>query len=123
MAYMSQENKAKLAPKIKEVLKKHGVKGSLSVRHHSTLVLTVKSGKIDFVKDYQGTRENFHYQVNTYHADKHFGGKSAKFLSEVIAAMKIGNHDNSDPMTDYFDVGWYVDVNIGHWNKPYELTK
>jgi hypothetical protein len=35
--------------------------------------------------------------------------------------MNMGNHDNSDIMTDYFDVGWYVDVNIGLWNKPYIL--
>ena len=26
-----------------------------------------------------------------------------------------------DAMTDYYDVGWYVDVNIGTWEKPYKL--
>ena len=43
------------------------------------------------------------------------------FLSEVIPAMNNGNHDNSDIQTDYFDVGWYIDVNIGKWNKPYTV--
>jgi hypothetical protein len=36
--------------------------------------------------------------------------------------MDIGNHDRSDIQTDYFDVGWYKSVNIGTWNKPYEVT-
>ena len=36
--------------------------------------------------------------------------------------MNDGNHDRSDPQSDYFDVGWYVDVNIGKWNKPYTLV-
>ena len=39
MAYVSQELKARIAPRVKEILSKHGLKGSLSVRHHSTLVL------------------------------------------------------------------------------------
>ena len=57
MAYVSQELKAKLAPKIKAICKKYGVKASLAVRHHSTLVLNVKSGKIDFINDYGDTPE------------------------------------------------------------------
>jgi hypothetical protein len=123
MAYVSQELKAKLAPKIKAILKKYGVKGSLAVRGHSTLVLNIKSGKIDFIKDF-GDREDakkFGIQVNPYWYQDHFAGKSKKFLSEVIPAMKVGNWDNSDIQTDYFDVGWYVDVNIGKWDKPYQL--
>lgn len=125
MAYMSQEKKAKIAPVIKAICKKYGVKASLAVRNHSTLVLNVKSGSIDFIKDY-GNDESaakFGIQVNPYHFKSHFEGKSLKFLSEVIPAMNAGNHDRSDAMVDYFDVGWYVDVNIGKWNKPYTLEK
>ena len=36
--------------------------------------------------------------------------------------MMVGNHNNSDISTDYFDVGWYIDINIGKWDKPYEVT-
>jgi hypothetical protein len=36
--------------------------------------------------------------------------------------MNAGNHNNSDVQSDYFDVGWYIDVNIGKWNKPYVAT-
>lgn len=139
MAYVSQERKAKLAPKIKAVLKKYGVKGSLSIHNHSTLMLKIKSGKIDFVENFIATnttklygvpmepervkyiREKRAIDVNPYWYREHFSGRALKFLEELMPAMNDGNHDNSDIRTDYFDVGWYVDVNIGAWNRPYIL--
>jgi hypothetical protein len=36
--------------------------------------------------------------------------------------MMVGNHDKSDVMTDYFNVGWYIDINIGKWDKPYKVA-
>jgi hypothetical protein len=46
MAYMNQERKAARAGKIKEICKRFGVKASLSIRNHSTLVLTVNSSQL-----------------------------------------------------------------------------
>lgn len=136
MAYMSQEKKAQIAPKVKKILKKYGVKGSLAVRNHSTLVLNIKSGEIDFLESFNRLgaaefRPSYNQfqpatksiDVNPYHYQDHFDGKAKKFLSEVIPAMNDGNFDKSDIMTDYFHVGWYVGVNIGKWNKPYEVVK
>ena len=125
MAYMSQEKKAKIAPQVKAILKKYNVKASLAVRNHMTLVLNVKQGPIDFINDFGNSEDakKFGIQVNPYHYKSHFTGKSVKFLEEVITAMNDGNHDRSDIQSDYFDVGWYVDVNIGQWNKPYALEK
>jgi hypothetical protein len=114
MAYMSQERKRSLAPGIKAVLKKYGMKGTLSVDGHSGLRLTLTESKLDFGTTY--------HQVNTYHPSM-WEGRLAEFLIEVIGAMNVGNHDNSDISTDYFDIGWYVYVNIGKWNKPYRVTK
>ena len=126
MAYVSQELKAKLAPKIKAICKKYGVKASLAVRNHSVLCLNIKSGKIDFLGNYardtEYAKKYGHIDVNTYWYQDHFDGVARDFFSEVIPAMHVGNHDNSDIQVDYFDVGWYIDVNVGRWNKPYELT-
>jgi len=132
MAFMSQEKKAKIAPTVKKILAKYKLKGSLSVNNHSTLVLTIKSGKIDFIKNYNDTiverdpTGNKHLnkaenslQVNAYWSHEHFTGKAKSALLELITAMNDGNHDRSDSMTDYVDVGWYVDINVGRWNKPY----
>ena len=140
MAYVSQDLKAKLSPTIKAICKKYGIKASIAVRHHSTLVLNLKSGSIDFIENAIATdaakvsankmtddriayfRNEQYMDVNPYWYQEHFSGKALNFLREVFTAMNNGNHDNSDIQTDYFDVGWYVDVNIGKWNKPYTVT-
>lgn len=136
MAYMSQEKKKNIAPKVKAILKKYKMNGTLSVRSHMTLVLTIKSGALDPIKNYNetvalmpgfGQRRDIEpatksLQPNPYHFKDHYTGKVKSFLSEIFAAMNEGNHDRSDIMTDYFDVGWYVDVNIGTWDKPYVVV-
>lgn len=133
MAYVSQELKKSIAPVIKTICKKYGVKATLAVRNHSTLVLNIKSGKIDFIGNSNRVCGADHYQVargfkpntsghedvNPYHYKSHFDGQALSFLKEVIPAMNNGNHDNSDIQSDYFDVGWYIDVNIGKWDSPY----
>jgi hypothetical protein len=126
MAYMNQEKKAKLAPKIKEICKRYGIKATLSVSNHATLNLNVQSGKIDFLASGKrcgsiAGKDHVDFTVNPYWYHEHFDGIAKDFLTEVHEAMNVGNHDNSDIMTDYFDVGWYAHVNLGRWNKPYKL--
>lgn len=135
MAYMSQERKAQIAPKVKAILKKYHLKGSLSVDHRSTLVLTIKSGVIDFISNFNKTCDADPYiqamgrsfvakdyiDVNVYHFDKHFTGQARKAIEELYKAMMVGNHNNSRIEVDYFDVGWHVRICIGRWNKPYTL--
>ena len=134
---MSQEKKAKIAPVVKAICAKYGIKGSLKVRNHSTLCLTIKQGPIDFIGNSNRVCGNDHYQVsrgfrpstqgysdvNPYWFRDHYDGEALDFLSEVLTAMNAGNHDRSDIQSDYFDVGWYVDVNIGRWDQPYALVK
>lgn len=133
MAYMSQEHKAKLAPTIKAICKKYGVKATLSVRNHMSLVLTVKQGTIDFVGNYAEVNgkgpddwavKKGNIDVNTYHYKNHFSGRARDFLAEVIPAMYGPDYfDESDIQTDYFHCSHYIDVNIGKWNAPYALEK
>jgi hypothetical protein len=119
MAYVSQQDKAKLAPEIKKVLSKYGMKGSISIRHHSTLVVTLQSGAIDFG---EYTHGDGYIQVNVYHIERHYKGKAQAFLTELLAAMKGPDwFDKSDAMTDYFHISHYCDINVGKWNKPYFL--
>ena len=114
MAYMNQEKKAKIATKIKPILAKYKLKGSLSVDNRSTIVLTVKSGPIDFGGD--------RIQVNTYWLDDHYKDRpvALKVLKELKEAMMAADYyDRSDAMTDYFDTAYYYDINVGKWNQPY----
>lgn len=124
MAWMNQERKAALAAGLKRVLPK-GWKYSLAVRHHSTLVLTISEAPIDLGtqslrSDEQKKRG--YIDVNQYHIDGVFSGKLLKTFTAIRDAMMVGNHDNSDPMTDYFDVGWYIDINVGKWDKPFRCS-
>ena len=45
---------------------------------------------------------------------------------EVLArAVEIGqlhNWDNSDIQTDYFDVNYWFHINIGKWDKPFQIV-
>lgn len=134
MAYISQEEKSKIAPVVKDICKKYGVKATLSINNHSTLVLTISSAKIDFIQNYNqvGEKRNHdgrrqiakdYLQVNTYWYHEHFDGKAKEFLEKVISAMKgQGWFDKSDIQTDYFHVKHYVDVNVGRWNKPFVVS-
>ena len=140
MAYVSQEMKKQLAPQIKAVLKKYGMKGTIAVSNHSKLVVNLKEGKLDLIGQAnldnkaraERTGDRFfeiegNYQANPYSAHNSGNVIIAKFFKDLVAAMNgvgsdIGNYDNSDVMTDYFDVGWYIGINVGDYGKPYICT-
>jgi hypothetical protein len=136
MAYVSQEMKKELSPAIKAVLKKYGMKASIAVKNHMTLVCNIKSGKLDIltsaqrgndrIAERQG-RESYqvgnYLQVNTSWIDDHYDDEGVRsFLLELKAAMEGKNFFcDDDMMTDYFHRSHYIDINVGQWNKPYQL--
>lgn len=138
MAYMNQERKAVIANAVKPILKKYGVKGTFAVRNHMTICLNISEGPIDFIENYIETDANLPYakhmsadqveyirknktlDINPYWYHEHFSGKAKQFFDEVFKGMKAaGWYDKSDAQTDYFDTAYYVDVNVGKWNKHY----
>ena len=139
MAYMNQTKKATIAAKVKPILAKYRMKGTLSVRNHSTIVLKLTAGPIDFIGDMNDSRQigyvnvelnkdemrkRYALDINPYWYHEHYTGEALAFLSEIIPAMKGADwYDRSDIQTDYFDTAYYYDVNVGSWNKPYTLTK
>ena len=139
MAYMNQSKKAVIASKVKPILAKYGMKGSLRVHNHSTIYLTLTSGPIDFIGDLQQQRqfgyvtvqhdkdkmrEHYELDINPYWFQEHYSGVSLAFLSEIIPAMKSADwYDRSEIQTDYFDTAYYYDIHVGSWKKPYVLTK
>jgi hypothetical protein len=135
MAYVSPELKAKLAPKIKEICKKYKVKCSIGVNHHSTLVVKIPSGPIDFIGNYNkvvggrpggfrlGGPATDYMDVNYHWFYEHFDGDAKSFLDELIQAMKGDDYfDDTDTMIDHFHCSHYLSIKIGAWNKPYVLT-
>jgi len=107
-----------------------------SVRKNDRLSVTVSvlSGDRDFsdieLRNFI-TDDVYHFdgymQINHFHLYKY--GNHQKFFQKVVDIIKTapskvnGGHewyDNSDVMTDYFDVAFYFHVEIGRWNRPYE---
>lgn len=136
MAHMPQEKKSQIAAALKLAIPKTW-KYSLAVRHSSTLVLTITAAPVDLMGDlkaqsakrarFHGDADyiaNAHYlQLNTHSRDEAFANPETRATFErILAALNDGNFDKSDVMTDYFHVGWYVDVNIGRFGRPFVCT-
>lgn len=130
MAFISQEEKKIVLGQIKPILTKYGLKGTLSVSHRSKLVLTISCGKIDFITNYnEGTERNDRYlakrdyiEVNEYHYKNVFTDDALNALVELFSAMRMsGWKDESDIMSDYFNISYYISLTIGTYNKPYRV--
>lgn len=142
MAYVSKELKTKVAGLLKDEfgantkadIASRGFKYSLSVHNHSTLVLTISEGTLDFIGNYLDTvkREGYEYDrkdlapvtyidVNEYRIDRSFSGHIFEILNKIKDILNTDNYNNSDLMTDYHDVGHYISIRIGKWDKPYRL--
>ena len=100
MAYVNQELKARIAPQVKQVLAKWGLKGSLSVNHHSTLVLRIRSGKLNFIANCnKNTKINYPGSpmattcigVNRYHLNSQFDGACLQCVQELMDALNQFN--------------------------------
>jgi penicillin V acylase-like amidase (Ntn superfamily) len=138
MAYVSQDMKKQLSVSIKKVLKSYGVKGSISVRNHSSLVVKLSSGKLDIINNWiqvqlnqpqysesaiKSASSEKYLSVSPLWIEDSYSGEVKDFLVELFAAMKGQDYyDNSDPMTDYFDISHYVKVEVGQYNKPYVVS-
>lgn len=102
MAYVSQEDKARLAPGIKKVLKKYDVSGTLRVHNHSTLIVTLRKGVLDLHPD---------TEPNIYWIDNSYDGVIIDFYKELIDALKGDQYfDKSDVMSDYFHCSHYYRI-------------
>ena len=138
MAYMSQDRKAKIVAAMKPIMQKYNVKGTFKCDRHS-ITFRIKSGSVDFIGDmnpnridllnphkvdYEPLREKYNLDINPYWYQEHYTGTALAFLSEAVPAMKAADYyDRSDAMTDYFDTAYYYHINVGSWDKPYDLTK
>jgi hypothetical protein len=134
VAYINQDRKKTLAALAKAALAKWpGIRWTLRVRKPGTLIFTVAESNLDFAADLidggpyreracAHLRDEGH--VDVYHHDlaRVWQGESLAFFAAAREALMTGNHDNSDAMSDYFDVGWYLSLQIGRWDKPCRFT-
>ena len=132
MAFMNQDKKKIIAANLKAVVPKDW-KYSLSVKHHNAIVLIIKSAPIDLIKhaltnmnkrrEHQLPVTATSFSVNEYHFDTQFTGEVLDIMNKIKTALNTDNHNRSDMMTDYFDVGHYIDIEFGRWGVPFVVTK
>ena len=124
MAHMNQEKKVVISEALKAVVPADW-KYSLSVKHHSEIVMTIKSAPIDLIQAFNGKDSGRTYTgVNEYHFEKHMEEAGAEeslveTFKKIISALNTGNYDHSDVMSDFFCVGFYTSLKIGTWDKPF----
>lgn len=129
MAYMNAEKKAVIAANLKKIMPK-GWKYSLAVRDHSTIVLNIAEAPVDLIQafvdsGYQGARAYGYVQVNVYYVEENLKGSGVEEIFGQIKAAMYGAdyYDRSDSQSDYFDTAYYVDINVGKWNKPFKVAQ
>lgn len=111
MAYIDKEH----ASEIRTELKKHFPKFrfSVAIRDHMALRVTIKSGPVKFLNDDRGGRTINHYHPHLY--------DHPELLSDIIKVINKKNFDESDLETDYTNVGFFLNIYQGTFEKPYVL--
>jgi hypothetical protein len=131
---MGQDKKKEMAAALKIALKGTGIKYTLAVRHYSTIVMNIKAAPVDFLQNYNETvgEKTAHIyppfqpavkylQLNDFHYETQFTGKALEILKKIVPILHNGNGNRADAYADYSDWRWHVDVNIGKWDKPFEV--
>jgi len=132
MAYMNQDKKKTIKAALDKVLKPRGVKYSLRVRDNMAICCTITAAPIDFIGNFNTTtRQQFrrggrlpcdYLQVNLYWINDHFTGEAAAVLNEAAEALKAaGYYDNSNAQIDYFETAYYMHLDIGRHDKPFQF--
>lgn len=125
MAYISTaEVKA-----IREELKKEFPEFKFGVRKRDWHAVSVTLKKGPALPEEVFTHGEGYAQLNQYYPENY--GAFSETLKKIIKIIKTAPakveggrewYDNSDAMTDYFDTAFYMDVNVGDWNKPYQVA-
>jgi len=135
MAYINAEETKVKRDKLKQAFPKF--KFSVRNDNHLSINVSILSGPLELPYhvtdkyrnpfevsqvDGRGCSINQYWYQEHYSIDHHpLNAQWLPVLQGILGILYEGNHDNSEPQTDYFDVGWYVNLELGHWNKPYEV--
>lgn len=120
MAYIN----SKKTSQIREAIKKDfpssdGWKFSITNENHTSIHCAILEAPINFDE-----RQINPYYIETNYNDKPEQLKALKRLRDLLngSTLEAGerNFDKSDPMTDYFHVGWYIHLTIGKWDKSFK---
>lgn len=131
MAYITTKEVAAIREELKVQFNK---RWRFGVRRESgglSVAVTIKQGTESFQDQFKNG--NGYAQVNQYWVDDHFQDaderavikKLLNIIKTAPAKAEGGREwfDESDAMTDYFHTAFYMSINIGSWDKPYQCVE
>ena len=127
MAYIRTEEVREIRNTLKEEFGPD-LKFSVKKQHHSSVLVTIKKGNVDF-SDIMREGDRGYTQINQYHLGQY--GRHAMLFDSIVDVIKTAPgkaeggrewFDKSDAMVDYFHTAFYFNLEVGNFNKPYELV-
>jgi len=124
MAYINAQEVKAIRNELKRVFPTFKFAVRKSSGGHSVCVSVLKGERC-----FADITENGYAQINPYHL--HFYPKHEELFEKILKIIKTapamisggrGWYDNSNSQIDYFDTAYYFDINVGDWNKPYQLA-
>ncbi len=130
MAYIKTEE----VREIRKELKKQFPSWKFSVRRSSgqhAVDIHILKGIVDFWKDFTTSDWSVHYKpVNDFFIGSDWSEANAKELNKIIKIIKTAPakakggrewYDKSDSRFDIFDTAFYIHLQVGNYDKPYEV--
>ncbi|QIH37890.1 hypothetical protein G7A72_03330 [Flavobacterium sp. Sr18] len=122
MAYIKTETVKGMRNEIKNLFPaKQGWKFSITCINYSTVRCAILAAPIELRMDLTRSHES----VNNYYIESHYEANPAakEVLTKINSVLNQDNYNNSDAMVDYFDVGHYISLSVGEWNKPFQVIQ
>lgn len=100
--------------------------------NYSGVRIAIVESPVDFAACYAGKAEQWYVDelkkgyasINEKFIDDSWSGDALVALKKINdIAHSQGWYNRSDPMTDYFDVAYYVWLSIGKYDKPYKIVE
>lgn len=121
MAYINAESVKEKRQKIKKEFPiKNGWKFSITKVNLSTIKLAILQAPYDMLEEKH--KERGYTSVNYFHISDNYSGRIKDDLLKMYQILNEGNYDRSDLMIDYHNVGFYVDMTIGSWDKGFKVA-
>ena len=118
--YNSNLTSKELCDIFRNWLKEKYSNAKFSVTKTTHLAINVSLTEADFLPF---TDSNTKYkQISQFHIkdSTELTETAKKMLTEVVDLIESYNFDDSDIMTDYFHVNFYLHLSIGKWDKPFQ---
>ncbi len=132
MAYISKEKVAEIRANLKKEFP--DIKFSVRRDNHISLDVSIMKAPYHFFSEkirltwntasVSGEQKTLPYcgGINHYWIENSLEYDNHAILQKIVDICMEGNHDNSVVQADYFDVGWYFNLNVGKWDNPFQYT-